>query len=498
MATHLYTAAQVRALDQAAICTLGIPGYALMQRAADAAWRVLRARWPRARRIVVLCGTGNNGGDGYIVARLAREAGLQVSVIALAAPNAQGDAARACADWQAAGGTIFPASADLPDADLIDTDVIIDALFGTGLARPIEGAARALIERVNACGRPVLSLDVPSGLSVDTGGVLGIAVRATVTITFVAHKRGLFTGAALDHRGELILDTLGLPEALYTLSVADAHLLDAREMTRWLPPRPRDAHKGMFGHVLAIGGDAGMGGAIRLAGEAALRVGAGLVSVATRPEHVVALNASRPELMAHDVADASMLAELLQRASVIALGPGLGQGSWSHSLWRTALAAGKPTVLDADGLTMLAREPVPLPAQIVLTPHPGEAARLLGCDTAEIARDRFAAVRAIAKRYAAVAVLKGAGSLVANPGGEVAVCPWGNPGMASGGMGDVLTGVIAGLLAQGLDPWRAACLGVALHAQAGDVAAQSGEAGLVASDLFNPLHRLRNAHAADG
>ena len=199
MATRLYTAAQVRALDQAAIHTLGIPGYALMQRAADAAWRVLRARWPQAQRIVVLCGTGNNGGDGYLVARLAREAGMDVNVIALAQPNGQGDAARACADWQAAGGTNLPLSADLPSAD-----VYVDALFGTGLARPVEGVARALIERVNAGRRPVLALDVPSGANADTGGVLGIAVRAAVTVTFVAHKRGLFTGAALDHCGEQI------------------------------------------------------------------------------------------------------------------------------------------------------------------------------------------------------------------------------------------------------------------------------------------------------
>ena len=502
MATRLYTAAQVRALDQAAIHMLGIPGYVLMQRAADAAWRVLRARWPQARRIVVLCGTGNNGGDGYLVARLAREAGLEVRVIASTTQNGQGDAARACADWQAAGGEILPASADLPhvdvnQADVNEADVIVDALFGTGLARPVEGVARAFIERINASGRPVLALDVPSGVSADTGDVLGIAIRAAATITFVAHKRGLFTGAALDHCGELIMDTLGLPETLYTLFGADAHLLDPRQMLRWLPPRSHDAHKGMFGHVLAIGGDYGMGGAIRLAGEAALRVGAGRVSVATRAEHVVALNASRPELMAHAVADADGIESLLQRASVIALGPGLGQGSWNHTLWHASLAAGKPTVLDADGLTMLAREPVPLPAQIVLTPHPGEAARLLGCDTAEIARDRFAAVRAIAARYRSIVVLKGAGSLIASPEGEVAVCPWGNPGMASGGMGDVLTGVIAGLLAQGLGPWRAACLGVALHAQAGDVAAQSGEAGVLASDLFNPLRKLRNALALD-
>jgi ADP-dependent NAD(P)H-hydrate dehydratase / NAD(P)H-hydrate epimerase len=273
---------------------------------------------------------------------------------------------------------------------------------------------------------------------------------------------------------------------------ADAGLLEADAIAAALPSRAQDAHKGNFGHVLAIGGDLGFGGAIRLAGEAALRVGAGLVSVATRTEHVLALNAARPELMASGVGGPQELEALLQRASVIALGPGIGQRAWGHALWHTAIAARKPTVLDADGLNLLAREPVSLPANIVLTPHPGEAARLLGCDTQEIARDRFAAVRALARRHQAVAVLKGAGTLVATPLGEVAVCPWGNPGMASGGMGDVLTGVVAGLLAQGLDAYRAACIGVALHARAGDIAARAGVCGLLASDLFGPLRRLRN------
>ncbi len=490
-ATSLYTAAQVRELDRTAIRALGISGYALMQRAADSAWRTLRARWPQASRIVVLCGAGNNGGDGYLLAVRAREAGVDVELIALAEPKGSDDAALARADWQSCGGRSVPVPARLPDAD-----VYVDALFGTGLARAVDGPARLMIEQVNASGVPVLALDVPSGLCADTGSVLGIAVRATTTVTFVAHKRGLFTAAAMDYCGDLILDTLGLPETLYTTCDADAHLLDLRAMMDWLPARAHDANKGLFGHVLAVGGDKGMGGAIRLAGEAALRVGAGLVSVATRAEHVIAMNAARPELMVHGIVDADGTMELLlQRAGVVALGPGLGRSAWSKALWQAALAAGKPTVLDADGLNLLALAPQALPAKTVLTPHPGEAARLLACDISVIARDRFAAARKIAGQYGAVAVLKGAGSLIASPDGQVTVCRWGNPGMASAGMGDVLTGVIAGLLAQGLDPWQAACLGVALHAQAGDVAAIGGQAGTLASDLFDPLRRLRNARA---
>ncbi|HEY2396763.1 MAG TPA: NAD(P)H-hydrate dehydratase [Rudaea sp.] len=485
--TPLYTVAQVRAFDRAAIELHGIAGYTLMQRAAAAAFARLQVRWPQARAVVVVCGGGNNGGDGYVLARLARAAGFDVHVIALDVPRAGADAARACADWVAAGGGVLDADNGLPVAD-----ILVDAIFGVGLSRPPEGAAQRWMETLNAAGRPVLALDVPSGLDADAGAVPGVAVRASETVTFVARKRGLFTGAAADHCGVVTLDELGVPAEVFAGTKADATLLEAGALRAWLPVRCNNVHKGTFGHVLAIGGDSGMAGAIRLAGEAALRVGAGLVSVATRSAHVTALNAARPELMARAVDGPQELEAMLDGASVVALGPGLGQRAWGHALWYSALASGKPMVLDADALNLLARDVVALPAQCVLTPHPGEAARLLNCDTQAIAADRFAAVRAMAHRFNAVAVLKGSGTLIATPDGDTAVCPWGNPGMASGGMGDVLTGVIAGLLAQGLDAWHAARAGVALHALAGDVAARHGQAGTLASDLFEPLRLLRN------
>ncbi|HEV2680758.1 MAG TPA: NAD(P)H-hydrate dehydratase, partial [Rhodanobacter sp.] len=316
----------------------------------------------------------------------------------------------------------------------------------------------------------------------------GSAIHADVTITFIAGKRGLHTGRAADHVGVLELATLGVPDSVYADTPSDAQLLVAEA----LPPRARYANKGDNGHVLVIGGEHGMAGAVRLAGESALRAGAGLVSVATRAEHVFALNAARPELMVHGVDGPQTLAPLLERASVLALGPGLGQAAWGHALWLTALDANKPLVLDADGLNLLAREPRQFCAPTVLTPHPGEAGRLLGVSTGEIERDRFAAVRELARRYAAVVVLKGAGSLIADPDGRLDVCPWGNPGMASGGMGDLLTGIVAALLAQGCSAWLAACLGVGLHARAGDHAAQQGERGLLASDLLAPLRALGN------
>jgi len=333
--------------------------------------------------------------------------------------------------------------------------------------------------------RPIGAMSPTATTTADTGATPGVAVRATATATFIVNKRGLHTFHC-EVAGDIELHTLGLPDSL--LGSPDAHLL----VPSHLPSRPRESNKGTNGHVLAIGGDHGTGGAVRMAAEAALRTGAGLVSVATREENVLAMNAARPELMAHGVNGPQALQPMLEKVSVVALGPGLGQAAWGHALWTTALDAGLPTVLDADGLNLLQAEPRSLPGKIVLTPHPGEAGRLLGVPAAQIQADRFAAGRELAKRYRAVVVLKGNGSLIVSPDGEVSVCPWGNPGMASGGMGDTLTGIIAGLIAQGCEPYEAACLGVGLHARAADVAARAGERGLLAGDLLEPLRRLVN------
>lgn len=480
----LFTTAQVRALDQAALGD-GIAGIELMERAARAALAALQRRWPQVRTLCVLCGPGNNGGDGFLLAALARAAGLQASVIALPGQSS-GDAAQARECFTGEGGQVSSVTEQLPEAD-----VYVDALFGSGLNRAPAGDAAMLIAAVNAQSRPVLTLDVPSGLNSDTGVAFEPCLRATATVCFVGWKRGLFTAQGPDQSGERSLATLDVPTPAYAHAEADATLL----MPQALPTRARDSHKGRYGHVLAIGGDLGAGGAVRMCGEAAARVGAGLVSVATREANVGAILAARPELMPHGVHVPRNLEALLARASVLALGPGLGQDDWGQGLWQAALDASKPTVLDADGLNLLALRARALPEQIVMTPHPGEAARLLETTTADVQADRFAAVRGLARKYGAVVVLKGGGSLVADPEGRVAACPWGNPGMASGGMGDVLTGVIAGLLAQGLTPWDAACLGVGLHARAGDLAARAGERGMLASDLFPYLRALVNGRA---
>ncbi|MGA9342438.1 MAG: NAD(P)H-hydrate dehydratase [Rhodanobacteraceae bacterium] len=496
-ARALYTAGQARLIDRQATDRCGIGGFTLMQRAAEAAFASLRRRWPNARHLCVTAGPGNNGGDAFLLASFALRAGFAVDLFALS-DKADGDAALAREAFRAAGGTIMPLTVESSPEK---ADVHVDGLFGTGLRRGVEGAASVLIERLNSSKRPILALDVPSGLDADAGASLGPVVRASATVSFIAWKRGLFTGAAVDCCGELELAPLDVPTVAFEGIEADAHLIDST-ISGLLPPRLKDSNKGRFGHVLVVGGDAGMGGAVRLTGEAALRAGAGLVSIATRASHVTALNAARPELMAHGCDDPQTLAPRMDRANVVALGPGLGTGAWGHALWETVLGREETSrdrafVLDADALNLLARQPRTLPANAVLTPHPGEAARLLGCDVAEIQRDRFAAVRALAKNHAAVVVLKGAGSLIADPSGRVALCRWGNPGMASAGMGDVLTGVIAALLAQGLSSWEAASLGVAMHARAGDLAAGFTPRGLVASDLFASLRRLANGFPED-
>ncbi|MGN6788424.1 MAG: NAD(P)H-hydrate dehydratase [Rhodanobacteraceae bacterium] len=482
--TALFTTAQVRALDHAAICD-GIAGIELMERGARAALDTLRRRWPQARSVCVLCGPGNNGGDGFLLAALACMAGMQAHVVATS-EHSSGDAAIARERCMREGGQVSLAVSPLPEAD-----VYVDALFGSGLNRAPGGGAATLIAAANAQHRPVLALDVPSGLDSDTGVAFEPCVRANATVCFVGWKRGLFTAQGPDQCGERSLATLEIPASAYQHAQPDAMLL----MPQALPSRARDSHKGRYGHVLAIGGDLGAGGAVRMCGEAAARVGAGLVSIATREANVGAILAGRPELMPHGVHVPRNLEPLLARATVLALGPGLGREEWGQGLWQAALDANKPVVLDADGLNLLALRPRALPEQVVITPHPGEAARLLETTTAKVQADRFASARGLAQKFSAIVVLKGAGSLIADPEGRVAVCPWGNPGMASGGTGDVLTGVIAGLFAQGASAWDAACLGAGLHARAGDLAARAGERGLLASDLFVYLRALVNGRA---
>lgn len=456
----------------------GIDEDTLMRRAGLAAWRRLLQFWPQAQRILVLCGPGNNGGDGWVLARHAQDAGRDVRVL-LPGDQPPGTAlARKMADeYRRAEGRVDTFGGVLPPAD-----VVVDALLGIGCTRALAGELAVLVDAVNASGMAVLALDVPSGVDAGTGHVPGSAIIATHTLQFIAAHAGLATGAARDHVGMTSVAALDLPEACLDGVPADAEVLARPLMQR----RRRDSHKGRHGHVLAIGGDHGMGGAIVLATEAALRSGAGLVSVATHAGHVPVIMSRHPEAMAYVADQADDLTVLLDRTDAIALGPGLGCKAWGRGLFDVALAAGKPCVIDADGLNLLAASPHDLPFA-VLTPHPGEAARLLGVDTASVQADRLSTARNLADRFECAVVLKGAGSIIAAPGRITRICNIGNPGMATGGMGDALTGVIATLLAQGHDGFDAASVGVWLHARAGDRVAGRGEIGMLAGDLIAEL-----------
>ncbi|MCQ4304007.1 bifunctional ADP-dependent NAD(P)H-hydrate dehydratase/NAD(P)H-hydrate epimerase [Stutzerimonas frequens] len=479
----LYNAAQVRELD-ARLIAAGTSGFDLMQRAAHAAWRALRRSWPDAGAVTVLAGRGNNAGDGYLLAALAQRAGWQVRVLAVGDPQTlQGDAALACAEARDCGVAIEPWRAEAPLQG-----VLVDALLGTGLSGAVREPYASAIAAISASGRPVLAVDLPSGLCANTGQVLGQAVRADLSVTFIGLKLGLFTADGPDRVGALVFDDLQADPGIVAQVPSEAVRLDHGSLAR-VAPRSPTAHKGSFGQVLVIGGDLGTGGAALLSAEAALRCGAGMVTLATRPEHVGASLVRRPEVMCSGVESTYSLTALLERADVLVVGPGLGQAPWGRSLISAAAQREQPQVWDADALNLLASGAVELPSGCLITPHPGEAARLLQCSVGEVQADRPAAARALAQRYGCVALLKGAGTLIAAPDGRLALCDRGHPAMASAGLGDVLAGVLGALLAQQLAPFEAACLGAWLHASAGERLGTLGR-GLAASDLIPVIRQL--------
>ncbi|MFJ2365724.1 NAD(P)H-hydrate dehydratase [Pseudomonas sp. NPDC087697] len=484
----LYSAAQVRALD-ARLIAAGTTGFELMHRAARATWRALVRHWPTATELSVLAGHGNNAGDGYLVAVLALRAGWPVRVLAVTEPSRlQGDAALAYAESLAAGVVVEAWS---PAIEL--RGVVLDALLGTGLNGEVREPYVAAIEAINACGLPVAAVDIPSGLCADTGRVLGVAVRADLTVTYIGLKLGLFTGDAADQVGELQFNDLQADPKIVAESAVSAYRLNPGNLPR-LAIRAPSAHKGRFGHVLLIGGDRGFGGAILLSAQSALRSGAGMVSLATRGEHIPAALARIPEVMVLGTHSANQLMGSLGQASVVVVGPGLGKAAWGRSLLSAAANAPLPQVWDADALNLLSLGDVRLPKDCVITPHPGEAARLLGISTAEVQADRPAAAHALSKKYTATVILKGAGSLIASPDGRLALCHQGHPAMASAGLGDVLAGLVGALLAQGLNAFDAACLAVWLHANAGEREGKSGR-GLAASDLIPAIRQLLEEQA---
>lgn len=512
----LYTAEQTRSLDQCAIQDHGIPGLSLMEKAGKACFDILLEKWPDCSSIAVCCGSGNNAGDGYVIADLANSKGIKVNIFQLGDfEKLQGDAL-ICAERVQSLPRLNIHSANGIEQfreGISDFDVVVDALLGTGLKGQVKSEYAKAIETINQSNKKVLSVDVPSGLSADTGIPLGCAVEADVTVTFIGLKQGLLTGQGPSYAGEVFFNDLGVPEAIYQAVPPSVFREDYSGLSKILKPRKRSSHKGSFGHVLIVGGNYGMAGAVLMAGMSAMRAGAGMVTIATRPEHCAMITSRQPELMVRGIEKVKDLQPMLERATTIVLGPGLGgsqklaekQGeitqSWSQELFDFLLEQDLPMVIDADGLNLLSRKiPKQKKDNWILTPHPGEAGRLLSCSTAAVEANRFEAADKIQQIYGGVLVLKGAGSLVsAEFSGQkscslsCSVISAGNPGMATAGMGDVLSGVIGGLLVQGLSLMDAARLGVAIHGRAADrLAGKQGERGMMATDLLAEIRMLVN------
>ena len=491
------TAAEMRALDRWTIVH-GTPGRVLMERAGAGAARVLRERLRRPRGpVVVVCGRGNNGGDGFVVARHLKRARIPVEVWLAADPaDVRGDAAGMLAAWRKGRNPVHdltaPGRVDALCRRLGRSAAVVDALFGTGLNAPVGGLAAEVIDAMNGCGAPVLAIDMPSGLSADGGAPLGTAVRATVTATFGLPKIGQLVYPGVEHTGLLAVVDIGIPDAAIAAVRPRTSLLETEEVGALLPPRPRNAHKGTFGHVLVVAGSRGKTGAALLAAEGAGRAGAGLVTLAVPDDLLPVFEGRVLEAMtvARPRSDAGWDALLAGRSAVVC-GPGLGVTDDSRALVADVIRRVRvPLVLDADGLnvvagTSLLRE---RPAPTIVTPHPGEMARLAGTENAAVQRDRPAVARSFAAAEGVVVVLKGARTIIAAPDGGAAISPTGNPGMATGGTGDVLAGVVGALVAQGLAPFDAAAFGVFAHGAAGDaVAARGGEVGLLARDVLAEL-----------
>lgn len=500
----LFTAEQVRELDSITINIAGIAGIELMHRAGQAVFAASIQRWPALKGINIFCGAGNNGGDGYIIAGLAAQQNIAVNLYSMVSPEKlKGDALKAYnfAIKQGLTVTVIDNLGSIKES-IGNGYVLVDALLGTGLSGEVREFYQALINLVNTAQAKVVAVDIPSGVCSDTGTVLGTAIQADLTVSFIGLKRGLFTASAPAYTGEVIFDTLGVDcgcdeaklKTAFTKVKAEWQQINRDCYLGALKPRSADAHKGMFGHVLVVGGYTGFGGAAIMAAEAAIRSGAGLTSVATRREHISALLSRLPEVMVAGVDNQMQLKPLLERASVLVIGPGLGQTDWSKELFYAALNTELPIVLDADGLNLLCGLAEPIYRDNwILTPHPGEAARLLGITTERVQSDRFTAATQLQQRYGGVVILKGAGTVI-SASEQKLLAKVGNPGMATAGMGDILAGLTGALLAQGLSTIEAAALAVCVHGDAADLAVyNTGQRGLLATDLIPYIRQLLNA-----
>lgn len=504
---RVVTAAEMAAIDRYTIDTLGLPGRVLMENAGRAVFDILRARFqPLAgKRAAVFCGKGNNGGDGFVIARLLNEAGVGCDTFFLGNKSELPEDARAnYLLLERLGYVIHAVHAEKPLPELSHYDFLIDALLGTGVRGALQGSLAELVQHLNHCRRPLLAVDLPTGMNADTGAVAGPCIRAQTTVTFGARKQGLLFSPGREHVGELHVVDIGFPAIAYEIAAGQTYLLPRECMSQCLPERANDVFKNRVGQILVIAGSRGFGGAARLTATAALRAGAGLVVLAAPESLLPAIEAATAEVIKlplpeHEGAIASSAIDLLDErlawANVVALGPGLGTSAAAKELVRHVLRTFTGiVVLDADGINVLAselellRESV---SRIILTPHPGELQRLLRSAPELMAATPVETARRVAKELGHVLVLKGAPSVIGLPSQDVLINSTGNAGMATAGSGDVLTGLIAGLAGQGLAPAKAASLGVYLHGLAGDLARnQRGMWSMLASDI---LHQVPQA-----
>ncbi len=489
----------MREADRHTISDLGVPGIVLMENAATGVVDALRERFPEARRVLILCGAGNNGGDGLAMARHLANGGVEVKVLLCADPGRlAGDAAT---NWRLVERFAVPRTVlegddlePLERALAARPDVVVDALLGTGLDRPLGGRLAEVVDRVAAAAIPIVAVDVPTGLNGASSDLPGPVLGADLTVTFAALKHCHVLPPACLECGEVVVVDIGIPPAVLE-GAARLWWLEPEDVAVQLPLRPADGHKGRFGHLLIVAGQTGRGGAVAMAGRAAVAAGAGLVTMAVPAPLVAVVDGACLEAMSHPLlatpegalAGGDPLAPLLERMSAVAIGPGMGTGDGArHTLDHVLDLWQGPLLLDADALNLLAGRPERLahrPEPAVLTPHPGELGRLLGATTAEVVEDRLAAAREAARRAAAVVVAKGHRTVVAAPDGEAWIIPVGDAHLGSGGSGDVLTGAIGGLLAQGLAPERAALVGCWLHGRAGELGGEIWPAAVPASEL---------------
>lgn len=480
MQHSLYFVHQIRQCEQMAIEELGISEDELMLNAGLKAFNLIKEKYPNKKSIAVFCGGGNNGGDGYTLAKLASDEGYQVIIYQTHALEELPTTARHAALMAIESGVQCLCLEETIDSEV---ELIVDALLGIGLESEVRDACGHLIRVINESALPVVSIDIPSGLQADTGKILGACVKADYTITYIGKKLGLYTLDGPDYSGNVILDSLGLESCLNTLKPCAQLFLDESDLS--LPaPRIKNSNKSLYGHVLVIGGGIGMPGATVLAANAALRAGAGMVSIAFDPQYAVSVLPQLPEVMFYGIKSIDKLKHLLEKASVVVLGPGLGVDSWAEEIFNTVISCQLPLIVDASALRLLAKNPQ-YDDNWILTPHPGEAGALLNKETNDIQNNRLKACQNIQKIYGGSVILKGVGTIIHSGNDETFVCSRGNPGMATAGMGDLLTGIIAALVAQGMTISQAAKNGVLLHAIAGDRAARAeGMRGLMASDLM--------------